>query len=216
MAENESNKVVTSRCFATILYPESCAGDWLEQLENLHTKVLISPLHNRDTDTSGTLKKPHHHIMLMFGSTKSVSQIREITDAIGSVGLEKVLDPVSYAAYLTHLNSPDKAQYSAEDVICFNIDYPTFIAKGLDNSSVVGDIIDFIEQKNLRSFASLIQHCRVHQEDWLRCIYGKPYFFSLYLKSRKWVPESCDADSVRRNYAALLESSQERIPKSSG
>ena len=216
MVENERSKVVTSRCFATILYPESAVSNWMEVLEELHTKVLVSPLHDKDLDKTGALKKPHYHIMLMFSSTKSVAQIREITVALHSVGVEKVLDPVSYAAYLTHLNSPDKAQYSAEDVICFNIDYPTFIAKGLDNSSVVGDIIDFIEQENLRSFASLIQHCRVHQEDWLRCIYGKPYFFSLYLKSRKWTPS--ETDTIWRNYAALLEKkpSKERIPKSAG
>ena len=198
------SKLELSRCYATILYEESAAEGWLDILEDLHIRIMVSPLHDRDVDKDGVLKKPHWHIMFLFASVKSRSQVKEITDALHSVGIERVLDPVSYAAYLIHLNSPEKAQYTAEEVICFNIDYPTFIAKGLDNNSVVSDIIDFIEQENLRSFASLIQHCRVHQEDWLRCVYGKPYFFSLYLKSRKWVPESRDTEAVGHNCAALI------------
>ncbi len=215
MVENERSKVVTSRCFATILYPESAVSNWMEVLEELHTKVLISPLHDRDTDASGALKKPHHHIMLMFSSTKSVAQIREITNAIHSVGVEKILDPVAYAAYLIHRNSPDKIQYSAEDVIAFNIDYLDFISDTQSTSDLLKHILDYIESENIHSFAVLIQHCREHQ-DWLRCIYGKPYFFSLYLKSRKWTPS--ETDTIGRNYAALLEKkpSKERIPKSSG
>ena len=207
----------TARCFATILYPESASEDWIEQLESLHIKILISPLHDRDTDAFGTIKKPHHHIMLMFSSTKSVSQIREITSAIGSVGVEKVLDPLAYAAYLIHRNSPDKVQYSAEDVISFNVNYLDFISNTPTASDLLKDIIDYIENENLRSFATLIQHCREHQEDWLRCIYAKPYFFSIYLKSRKWTSaESAEIDATGRNYAALLDkkSSLERISKS--
>ena len=211
------SKLELSRCYATILYEESAAEGWLGILEDLHIRIMVSPLHDRDVDKDGVLKKPHWHIMFLFASVKSRSQVKEITATLHSVGVEKVLDPLAYAAYLIHRNSPDKAQYSAEDVIAFNIDYLNFVADTQTASDLLKHILDFIESENLRSFAALIQYCRKYQEDWLRCIYSKPYFFALYLKSRKWTSaESAEIDATGRNYAALRDkkSSQEKMPKS--
>jgi len=181
---DETGSKKKSRCYASILYPESAAENWLQVLESLHIKIMISPLHDRDLNKDGSLKKAHYHILMIFPSVKSREQIQEITTSIGSVGQERVLDPVSMALYLTHRNSPNKIQYPSEDVICFNCDYSRFIANERDISDVIGEIIDFIEGENLRSFADLIQYCRVSHPDWLRCIYGRTYFFTVYLRSR--------------------------------
>lgn len=186
MTKEKNQKQNLSRCYATILYPESAAENWMDILENLHTKIMISPLHDQDTDNEGLLKKPHRHILFHFPSVKSQNQIKEITDKIHSVGQERVIDPMSMALYLIHRNAPDKAQYSPDDVICFNCNYMEYILKGQDASSLIGDIIDYIEDQNVRSFATLIQYCRKHQQEWLHIIYGRTYFFTAYLKSRKW------------------------------
>lgn len=182
MDTKERNK--KSRCYCTILYPESAAPNWLQIIENLHIKIMISPLHDRDLNEDDTPKKPHYHIMFLFPSVKSREQIREITDSLGCVGIERVLDPTSMALYFTHQNAPDKTQYPAEDVICFGCDYSRIIARERDTADVVGEIIDYIEAEHPCSFAALVRYCRLNnQREWLKCIYGRSYFFVTFMKS---------------------------------
>lgn len=54
------------RCFATILYTDSCAPDFMQKLESMHIPAFLSPLHDRDLKEDGSIKKPHYHLMLMF------------------------------------------------------------------------------------------------------------------------------------------------------
>lgn len=78
--------------------------------------ALISPLHDKDTDSEGNPKKPHYHVILIFESLKSEKQVHELTESFGGVGVLPIQCLGAYSRYLCHLDNPDKAQYSLEDV----------------------------------------------------------------------------------------------------
>lgn len=51
------SSLVRSRTFATIVYEESAKENWRDELEALHIPVLVSPVHDRDVDPNGNLKR---------------------------------------------------------------------------------------------------------------------------------------------------------------
>ena len=55
-------KNVKKRAWGGVIYPESLPENWLEILQNSGLQIAISPLHDKDINPDGTIKKPHYHI----------------------------------------------------------------------------------------------------------------------------------------------------------
>ncbi len=185
------NKETVSRTrnYATIVYSESAPQDWQEILASLHIPALISPLHDRDMTADGEIKKPHYHVIVMFSGVKTQKQAKDIMTKIGGVGAEAVNSLTAYARYLIHEDNPDKAQYSANDVVALSgADYETITYIPPDELSVIVDIIDYIYKNQIRSFARLVNVCKNKNKEWLRVIVLKKtsYFFFQYIKSLAW------------------------------
>lgn len=182
------------RNFATVVYPESAPEDWKSILERHCVPAFISPLHDKDINPTGEPKKPHYHVVLMFEGKKSESQVKEIFDSIGGVGLEVVKSLRGYARYLCHLDNPEKAQYDTADVQSIAADYLGTIGLAVDKYVALGEMQDFCEQYDIISFYSLCRYARANRPDWYRilCDCGS-LFMREYLKSRQWSKENgCD------------------------
>lgn len=143
--------------WTTILYPESAASNFMDVLKDFHVPFLLSPLHDKDVDGDGVIKKAHYHLVLYFDSLKSAAQAQVIFDAIGGVGCQSVQSPVSYARYLIHADDPDKYQYAAEDVVAYGLDY---LQCSLDEKSQkylgISDVITYVIENNIESFSKLL------------------------------------------------------------
>lgn len=63
------------RNWCVVLYPDDLPTDWLEKLQSLKVKIVLSPLHDKDFNADGTPKKSHHHAIWMFTTKKSAVQI---------------------------------------------------------------------------------------------------------------------------------------------
>ena len=109
-----------TRNFATVVYPtsEKTPENWKDILREQIIPAFISPLHDKDKNTTGEVKKAHYHIIIMFEGVKTIEQAREVFDLIGGVGKEPIKSNRAYVRYLCHLDKPQKAKYSIEDVIC--------------------------------------------------------------------------------------------------
>ena len=143
--------------WTTILYPESAASNFMDVLKDFHVPFLLSPIHDKDVDGDGVIKKAHYHLVLYFDSLKSAAQAQVIFDAIGGVGCQSVQSPVSYARYLIHADDPDKYQYAAEDVVAYGLDY---LQCSLDEKSQkylgISDVITYVIENNIESFSKLL------------------------------------------------------------
>lgn len=177
-----------ARKFATVLYPESAPDDWQERLDAWHVSALVSPLHNMDALPTGEQKKAHWHVIWQYDGKKSLSQARELAQDIGGVGCEVVADWRGYARYLCHLDSPDKAQYNPDDVLCFGgavwAEVAFSDAERVDNT--LDEIEDWIDETGCVSYVGLCRYARHQRPDWVRTIRTHTVHLSALIRSAHW------------------------------
>ena len=185
------------RCFATVIYPESAPTNWKDILNELHVEVLVSPLHDRDVNPTGELKKPHRHVQIIFPNPRSRLQARRIFEKIGGVGCESVNATRGMARYLCHLDNPEKAQYNPADVIELGgADYQEIISLPSDKFGVIRELIQFIELNNIYSFNALLNWCSEHNEQWFRGLCDNcAYIIREYIASRQY----CRMNAISTN-----------------
>lgn len=111
-----TTKNVKKRYWGFVLYPESAPSDWMEQLQATGLPIAISPLHDRDLDPTGEPKKAHYHIILCYQGPTTYNAVKAITDNLGQPIPQPLESVKGYYRYLTHMDNPDKAQYSDKDI----------------------------------------------------------------------------------------------------
>lgn len=176
------------RNFATVVYPESAPENWQQILAEQFVPAFISPLHDKDENPGGEMKKPHYHVVIMFEGKKSREQAKELFDMIGGVGVEVVQSIRGYARYLCHLDNPEKAQYSPEDVRCLcGADYTGVCSLVIDKYKAIKEMRQFCVDNNIFSYADLFDYCAEERFDWFRVLCDNgTVVIKEYLKSRSW------------------------------
>lgn len=176
-----------TRNFVTVVYPES-SPDFLDILSDLKIPCLVSPLHDKDINPTKEIKKAHYHIILLFDSVKTIEQAREVIFTFKGVGCEAVKSLRAYARYLCHLDNPDKAQYSIDDVVSFfGADYLSLIECQSDKYSVIREIIAHCNDNNIVCFCTIVEYSMKYKPDWFRHLCSdSAYIIKEYLKSKGW------------------------------
>ena len=173
MAKNSSSSRGSGRVrnFATVVYPESAQANWLDVLSELKVPAFVSPLHDCDCNPDGEKKKAHYHVIFAFDSVKTEEQARACAEAINGVGLEVVKSMRSHCRYLCHLDNPEKAQYSPDDVKAFGgLDYLSAISSGADRREMIREMMVFISTNQVYSFAQFCLYCADNNPEWFYSI----------------------------------------------
>lgn len=180
--------VSRTRNYATVVYLDSCANDWVDIIENEKVPVFISPLHDNDYNANGEEKKPHYHVLVMFDSVKTVEQAKAFFEKFGGVGCEVVNSLRAYARYLCHLDNPEKAQYKIDKVVQFGgADYLSTISCSSDKAKSIREMIVYIEENDITCFSDLCLWSSENKSDWFDCLINSgAYFIKEYIKSRTW------------------------------
>lgn len=186
MAKNSSS--VRTRNYATVIYPDSAPEDWQEILVQHFIPAFISPLHDRDLNPTGEVKKPHFHVVLLYDGPKTRDQAREVFESIGGVGCEVVQSIRGYARYLCHLDNPEKAQYSPDDVRCIcGSDYMATIGLAIDKYKAIREMVAFCRDNDIVAYDLLFEYAEEYRMDWFRVLCDNgTYPIKEYLKSRRW------------------------------
>lgn len=178
------------RNFAFIVAQESAPDGWQQILVDEHIPAFISPLHDRDINADGTSKFAHWHVLLMFKGKKTLDQVRAIAHKCGAVNdyVQVCQDARGYARYLTHADNPEKAQYSAGDVVALGgADYLSCIGTAADTDTALGEMMDWCIQERCFSFFRLSMYARDNRPDWFRVITSsRTVFLTAWLKSMQW------------------------------
>jgi hypothetical protein len=188
MAKEKSSGVGRTRNFAAIVYPDSAPENWQDILAQQFVQAFISPLHDKDINPTGEAKKPHYHVMIMFDSTKTIEQAKDLFSLINGVGCEKINSTRGYARYLCHMDNPEKAQYSPEQVRSFcGADYTGTIGLVTDKYKAIKEMIEYCKSNDIYSYADLLEYCSNEHFDWFRVLCDNgTVVIKEYLKSRAW------------------------------
>lgn len=163
MEEKKSSmkvKNVKKRNWAFVLYPESAPDNWKELLQMTGLQCAISPLHNKDVDPTGEIKKAHYHIILCYSGPTSFNVVKGLTESLNQP-IPQALEQIrGYYRYLTHKDNPDKFQYDEKEIEVLNgFNVYDFIEL---TRSEVGEIKRnmhcLIREKNFVEYADLLDY----------------------------------------------------------
>lgn len=186
-----------TRNWSTIIYPRTqdgeettCPDNWADILAELGVKCAVSPLHDKDVTGDGEKKKAHRHVVIAFDGVKTKAQAKEIFDRIGGVGAEPVNSLYGMTRYLTHMDNPEKAQYSTMDVLTFGgFEYRRYASSKDDEEkqtvSQMGEIMQIISGEMIYSFSDLAEILLVERPELFTCMRKNSYFFACFLKSKR-------------------------------
>ena len=166
----------------------SAPDDWIQQLQLSGLQYAISPLHDKDKheDGSGRTKKPHYHVIVIYGSPTTYNNVKNLTDSFNAP-IPQALEQVrGYYRYLTHKDNPDKYQYDEEDIVTgggFNIADYIELSKS-EVTEIKFQLQKLIREKNIIEYSALMDYI---QDNLDRINYdvasSHTIFFNTYIKS---------------------------------
>lgn len=177
---------IKSRYWAFIVYPDSVPKDWKEILCEKGCVFAVSPLHDKDVNPTGEIKKPHYHVLIQFEGPTTYKNVDEnICSIINATIPKKVISLRGYYRYLCHLDNPEKAQYDIKEIE----EYGGFKVE-LTNTEVTTyklKICEDIEKNNIIEYSDLCDYYRKDLGDielW-EIATNHTYFFDKYICSKR-------------------------------
>lgn len=174
--EKIRNPPTKSKYFCALLYPDSTTYDAdkiIKALAEEHLTFALSPVHDKDVEKDGSIKKAHYHLLLAYTSATTLSNIRGWFKACGMPESELhsvrvCASGVGYYRYLIHKDNPEKAQYDANDIRVFNDSDELFKKFSKTASEKIDDLVrifQIVDELNTISFHSLIQYLMFNERD---------------------------------------------------
>ena len=206
--------------YTLVVYPEDLPtamqtnDAWIDAFRDMGHKLVVSPYHDKDVNPDGSKKKPHYHILLQGGRMwVNFSALRELVkndfEGKGVAVPQKCSNSDGLKRYMTHIDNPDKYQYSKDDIRCFNgadVENAYKISEG-GKKIAIYDILKFVqEHEEIRDFYQLLNYAIGLKED------GDSTWFDILL-SNSWVVEKYI--SSRRNAIRDAEKEAEREKQNS-
>lgn len=172
---SDKQDALKGRHFAYVVYPESAPADWIEQLQQTGLSFVVSPLHDKDVDPTGTLKKPHYHVIISWGNTTTYRAARGLCDKIRCPRPQMLKSPNAMYRYMQHLDNPDKYQYT---------DIPTTYngwVRPLNAADVVQlkrEIWGMVYTQDCQEYGELLMVCAEHGSEYFDVASSHTIFFS--------------------------------------
>lgn len=158
--------------------------------DELHLCYAESPVHDKDVNADGTVKKPHIHFALHFEGKKSYTQIKEITDRLNCPIPQATKNTRGLIRYFIHLDNPDKWQYKREDIKAFGgFEIEEYFKRSTTESrQILKDIMEFIANNEINDFAQLSDDIFASGDnDWIDVLTSRnSVFLSQYMRSRSY------------------------------
>lgn len=173
-----------SKYFCCVLYPDSTTYDVEKIIISLaeeHLTFAVSPIHDRDKEDDGSLKKAHYHLLIAYSSATTLNNIRGWVNACGMPESELhsvrvCASGAAYFRYLTHKDNPEKVQYDDNDIRVFNDSDELFKKFSKTASEKIFDLVrifQIVDELNTISFHTLVQYL----------MFNEPHLFKMLTSS---------------------------------
>lgn len=178
-----------TRNWTCVVYPESAPSNWKELLDEHHIEWVESPLHEFDVNATGELKKPHWHVLLMFGGVKSYEQVLEVTEFLNCPSPQRCHNAKAMVRYMAHLDNPDKYQYNVSDIKPHGgVDLPELLRpSSSERYSLIRDMVIYIRDNHVTEFVQIMDYAiQEHFDDWFPALCDScSYVIQQYIKSQR-------------------------------
>lgn len=175
--------------WAAILYPESCVSNWRDILDDLHIEWAESPLHDKDVNPTGELKKPHIHLAFTFPAVQTYEEVAKITESIGATIPQPLKNLRGMIRYFIHLDNPEKYQYNRTDIkVHGGMDISNCFLNSSDRTIMIREMIAFVRENNIMYFSDLFDYADQNNPDWFDSLCNNSsYCLKEYIKSRAFM-----------------------------
>lgn len=186
------------KCWSLLFYQDSAPAEWKEHLSQMHLKIWVSPVHDRDVWTvldekknklhvAGTPKKPHYHLVVEYPTPHYMDQV--VSDFMflnGSHYIIHVQSLISMVRYLCHQDDPEKAQYNIDDISVFGgaeLDLVSQIGSYERHDALMA-MRRFIRERKITHFSVFYDYCDEHERTWSRLLDdNSSYVIEKYIKA---------------------------------
>lgn len=191
--KSSGNGESRTRNWSVVLYPDSAPENWRDILDVLHIEWVESPLHEFDTNADGEVKKPHWHLLLMFGGVKSYEQVLEVLAPLNCPIPQRCHNAKAMVRYMAHLDNPEKHQYSISDIRAHGgVDLAELLRpSSSERYDLIREMMEFVDCEGITEFKDLCNYAMRERYD-------------------TWFPLLCDSCAiVMGNYVKSQRHSRE-------
>ena len=150
---------IRGRNWAFVVYPESLPKNWEEIVTETGLPMAFSPLHDKDLNPTGEVKKPHYHVICYYENPSTQKSVKEyVTEKLNGTIPIKLESMVGMYRYHLHLDNPEKYQYDDRDRKFFNgfdvnkVDSLTYTEIG----KLLREIQVLIKENNIYEYSDLL------------------------------------------------------------
>ena len=177
------------RNWAFVVYPESLPQNYEEIIKDLGLPMAWSPLHDKDIDPTGEVKKPHFHVICYYENTTTFKNVKEnVTDVLNGTIPIKLESMVGMYRYHLHIDNPEKYQYDDRLRTFYNgFDVAKVTAlTTTEINKLVKEIQNLIIRDHITEYSDLMDILKDNElYDMFDVAMNKSYFFNVYIRSRK-------------------------------
>ena len=180
------SKNVKKRNWAFVLYPESAPENWRDLLQQTGIQAAISPLHDKDVNPDGEVKKAHYHVIITYNNTTTYNSVKDLTDSLNCPIPQPLEQVRGYYRYLTHKDNPEKYQYDEKDITTINgfdiLDYVELTTTEINKIKI--EIQQIIRDNQILEYADLMDLLLDNDmKNYWDVASNHTYFFDKYIAS---------------------------------
>lgn len=219
-----TNGVARAKNYTLVVYPEDLSTEmqtndaWIDVFRDLGHKLVVSPYHDKDINADGSKKKPHYHILLQGG--RNWIKFSELKDLVkndlegkGVAVPQKCSNSDGLKRYMTHIDNPDKFQYSKDDIRCYNgasIDSAYSISEE-GKKLAIYDIMAFVrEHEEMSNYYQLMNYAMDLKADgdstWFDVLLSNSWTIERYISSRRNAVKDEEVELAKQAEKAKRES----------
>ena len=156
------------RDWTFIVYPESAPEQWREILDNTHLRWIESPLHDKDVNEDGEIKKPHWHILLSFDGPVTLKAVEKIALQLNCPEPRKVGSGKGLVRYMIHKDNPEKYQYGIDEIVGHNgADVSSYFEMTHTSKLVLmKEIVNYIVKNEIDNYADFLMVAISVSDEW--------------------------------------------------
>ena len=180
----EKNK--RARGWVVIVYPDSAPENWRSILDDLMLEWVESPLHDKDVNPDGEPKKPHWHVLILFGGLKSFDQVVDLVKPLNCPIPQICHNAKGAVRYMAHMDNPEKVQYPVSKIIPHGgVDLADLLRPSSSQRlDLLREMIEFIDQNEIDEFQDIVIYSAANREDWFDILANSStLFITAYLRS---------------------------------